>query len=92
MTTNGYLIANGWRPSPTIRDCSAWEHPVYSLVPRDAFPTGGYGNACDIRMAKDCAVMVTLVLQRLADDAPRRTSWMFESLVEVMSSYAHVLP
>jgi hypothetical protein len=69
MNETAWLIANGWRPSPTIRDESGWEHPRLSQIPRKAFPE--LYEPGTMRMPKSAAIAIMLVLQRFEEDSTR---------------------
>ena len=87
MRISEYLIGNGWLPSPTIRDESAWEHPDLGKVPT-AFTAGiglyGYGEA---RMPETAALFVQLVHERQGKDSLLRDFWRISSVVENTAKY-----
>jgi hypothetical protein len=71
VKTSDYLIANGWRPSPTIRAEGAWEHEVLSRVPTSfARAAGVYADGL-VRFGELCAISVQVVHEQQRNDSER---------------------
>lgn len=84
QTKTSYLLANGWKPSPTtwVRE-GAFEHPKRARVPR-AYANGETYDEHAIRLPKEMAVIVQAVHeQAVMDDFANRAHWSMRAMTHV---------
>lgn len=90
QTATTWLIANGWKPSPTTWTSEGgFEHPRRSRVPRAYAESVDVYDTHSIRLPKHIAVVVQAVHeQALADEVLERASWIGSTMLNISEWHA----